>query len=188
MSALHLPSLAAIKGVDDLEVRFYAMIGACISLVAAVEHDLFDLYVDASGFSALEAAPVFYRYVKFSHKRDTADGAITAALAGHSLLKKWESLLEDVQALVGDGAPRNLLGHNGVSTDLFVQAAPDGESADVFERFTVNQNANIVLAGMRPARTETISTLEIYAQRLITLRLRLTRFAAPLRQACGRSR
>lgn len=186
MAQIHLPDLAAIYRVEDLEVRFYATVGACISLVAAVEHDLFDLYMDASGLTPEQSAPVFYRFVKFSHKRDTADAAIRVALARNNLLTTWERLLHDVQALAGEDAARNVLGHNSVNTELEVKLTPEG--ADVYERFVVDQNANQVLARMRRPRREDLNTLENYAQRLVTLRLRLTRFAPRLRKVCGRPR
>jgi hypothetical protein len=184
MALTHLPVLAAILAVEDLGVRFYALTGACISLVAAIEHDLFDLYMDATGLTPEQAAPIFYKHVRFSHKRDTADQAIRESLGKSSLLAKWDVLLRHVQELAGSAAARNLLGHNSVSQQLHVVLRKD--AADVYEQFLVNQNANMVLAGMRDPQQVTLETLEIYAQRLITLRLRLTRFAAPLRKACGR--
>jgi hypothetical protein len=182
----HLPDLAAIYAVKDLGVRFYATVGACISLVAGVEHDLFDLYVDASGQSPDAAARVFYRHVKFSHKRDTVDSAVQAALSENQLLRKWNDLLHHVQQLAGPDAARNVLGHNSVSSELSFAMRKD--VADIYEEFRVNQNANVVLAGLRPERTETLDSLEKYAQQLRTLRLRLIRFGPQLREVCGRPR
>src|SRR5436190_12380163 len=122
----HLPDLQDIDKVEDPSVRFYAIIGACISLVANVEHALFGLYVDASGLSEADAASVYYRHVRFSHKRNTVDAAVRAVLAKHSLGAKWDELLRSTQDLCGDGAARNLLGHNAVSDVLSVVPTKSG--------------------------------------------------------------
>src|SRR5438067_6738397 len=107
-----IPDLQAIDDVTDPSVRFYAIIGACITAVAGVERALFRCYAAASDLSERDAASNFYRDIRFRHKRDTVDAAARQALADDpGLVRRWQELIRRVQELLGPKGTRNLLGH-----------------------------------------------------------------------------
>jgi len=186
----HIPNLMAIDAVEDPAVRLYAIIGASISLAAAVEHAMFEVYVVASDQDEAAAAPIFYRHVRFSHKRDVTDDAVRRLLplkANPHLSGRWDELVQHAQDLLGSDTARNLVGHNAVSSDLAIELDENDAFLDAIAEFEVNQNHHMVRAGLRPSRRVEFDALRFYAQRLITLRLRLSRFAASLREARAES-
>ena len=166
-SRRHSPNLLAIRALTDQEIQFYAILGACVSLVSAVEHGLFECYISASGLLRSDAAAIFYKHVNYTHKRDTVDEAVRTAISSDArLLARWNELLSRAQGLLGPNGARNLLGHNYVqyNIELFI------DDASMFSGFNapikVSQNTAIVDANIRPKRDETFESLYNYAQTL----------------------
>lgn len=191
----HLPDIIAIRKVLDPEIQFYAIIGACISLVASNDHALFECYLAASGLPQGDAAKEFYRYAaNFDRKRGLADTAIKGAVASRfALSKRWDELQLRAQQYLGPLGARNLLAHNPVLMELtfFIpdEKLTDGTSGEfrLDAEFSISQHPTLVSSGMRPGRTEAFEELASYALGLLGLCLSLRKFAIRLRAACGRS-
>lgn len=153
-----------IEALDD-GVAIYALVGLCISEAAEIEWFLFECYLKASGMELGDAIAVFYKFVKFAWKRDKADAALKAYLSGKRLAE-WNELLQQIQEVCGPDGARNLVGHNPPRYSIYAVDTGDSEkllTADVIE---VSQNENLVMAGLRPARTETRETLSGHARKL----------------------
>jgi hypothetical protein len=182
-----IPDLQAIDDVADPSVRFYAIIGACITSVSCVEHALFRCYVAASGLSEKDAAEVYYRRTQFTYKRDIVDGAVREALVNHSALPRWQEMVRRAEELLGPQGTRNLLGHNVVGTEYFVEDHDPSEEIKILVDHHVSQNPAVVSAGIRPERREEYDSLVVYARKVIGLGLSLSNWPYSIRKACGRS-
>ncbi len=178
------PDLKAIGETADFNVQFYAIIGAATSLAAELEFDLFGLYQEASGLEPQAAAQIFYRYVKFSHKRDTTDEAMRA-LGPRATELDWSETLQMLNDVGGDGTARNLIGHNRPKQD--VRVVLNGDAAEVFVENFVEQNEYLVSAARRAPQRETYSSLMAYCERAIVCANRLRRHGYLLRRAKERS-
>ena len=181
----HFPNVTAIRAVEQDDIRFYAIVGACVSLVSAVEFGLFECYVAATGQAEKDAAIVFYRFNQYTHKRDVVDGAIRA-IPNPSIAKQWDKLLIIVQSLLGPDGPRNLLAHNFISGDALVTFDDDTKQVGVQIQFSTEQNAAQIAAGTRSKRSEDFESLATFASRLVGVRISLRKFNSRLRVACGR--
>ena len=183
-----IPDLQAIDDVADPSVRFYAIIGACITTVSGVEHALFRCYVAASGLSEKDAARIYYGRAQFTHKRDTVDAAVREALVNHPALVRWDEIIRRAQELLGPQGTRNLLGHNLVGTEYGLGESDDpSEEIKIFVDHHVSQNSAVVAAGIRPERREEYESLVVYARKVIALGISLSNWPYRLREACGRS-
>jgi hypothetical protein len=183
----HLPDIDAVRAVSAPDIRFYAIVGACVSLVSTVERSLFDCYAIASGKSDADCAAEFYKYVRYEHKRCVVDLAIRSNCSDPSILRRWDNLLNVVDNLLGPNGARNLVAHNVVDLrlTLFFSEPSFEDLATEFE-FSTSQNNLLVLLKRRAARTEDFESLAEYATRLKGLKLSLVRFSSRLRKACGR--
>lgn len=184
----HSPNLLAIRAVPDPEIQFYAILGACISLVSTVEHCLFECYVKASGLPEAGAAVDFFKYVSFKHKRNMADNAVRAAVAGDTqLLNRWDELLSRIQHLLGPTGARNLLAHNSVVYS--VELCVDEGTGDIsFEMpIKVSQGQAAVDANLRAARDETFESLYDYAQILVGICPTIRKFSDRVEKARAKS-
>lgn len=174
------PDLEAIDKTADFNVQFYAIIGAATSLAAELEHDLFGLYQEASGLGAEEAAGIFYRYVKFSHKRDRADEAMKA-LGPSATELDWAETLTMLNDVGGDGTARNLVGHNRPRQLAHLLVKDD--AVEVFVENYVEQNEHLVRAERRRPQRETYDSLMAYCKRAIICANRVRCHGYQLRQA-----
>lgn len=174
------PDLKAIQQTADFNVQFYAIIGAATSLAAELEFDLFGLYQEASGLETHAAAEIFYKYVKFSHKRDAADQAMRA-LGPSATELDWSETLQMMNEVGGDGTARNLVGHNRPKQSVWV--VRNGDRADVFAENYVEQNEHLVSAERRKPQRETYESLLAYCERAIVCANRLRCHGYQLRRA-----
>jgi len=177
---IHFPDLLAIRSVPNQETRLYALSGAAISLAAAGEMSLFELYRSASAEDGKTAAVAFYRYTRFQHKRDLAEGAVRKFMVGRDGLREWDNMVNDVQRLLGDSA-RNLVGHNPVQSTVELLLTKDGSFADIATRVFVEQNPIQVELSMRCPSTADEEILFTYCHHTITLCIRLRRLVERIR-------
>ncbi|MDZ4365086.1 hypothetical protein [Brevundimonas sp.] len=177
------PDLKAIDATADFNVQLYAIIGAATSLAVETEAEMFNVYVSASGLEHEDAAAIFYRFVKFSHKRDTMEKAVKAALQRHAIDNDWPGLLAEVNSLGGDGAARNLISHNKPVSQITVTLDKERDAADVFIRNYIDQNQYLVAAERRKPQQEDYGTLYRYCEWSVVCANRLRHFARQLRIA-----
>jgi hypothetical protein len=119
LSHPHLPDLHAIRSSDNQEMRFYAIVGAVISLGGALEVACFEIFRHALGLSEKHGASIFYKVESPSGRRDTAEAAMSAHLEGRPTeLKEWNVLFARIKGLTGRVSDRNLLGHNIVHREF----------------------------------------------------------------------
>lgn len=175
------PDLEAIDKTEDLNVQFYAAIGAATSLAAALERELFTAYLAASGLESPAAAEIFYRHITFAHKRNTADKAIREAISTFDIALDWPKILEQLNGLCGDGTARNLIGHNVVRQQVTSRLIDD--AVDVFVANYVEQNEHLVAAAKRPAQKATYANLFTYCQDADVCLSRLRYVGSQLRKA-----
>lgn len=177
------PDLKAIDATADFNVQFYAIIGAATSLAVETESEMFNVYVSASGLERQAAADTFYRYVGFSHKRETMEKAVKALLQVTPVKFDWTSLIAEVNALGGDGAARNLIGHNRPKSTVISKLNEARDAFDVFIKNYIDQNEYLVAAERRRPQQETYASLLAYCERSVMCADRLRYFAHLLRQA-----
>lgn len=166
------PDLESIDATADLNVQFYAIIGAATSLAADLEAGLFSLYLDASGIDAAEAAKGFYRHVRFTHKRDLADLAVRAV--GSDATEAgfdWDETLERLNAIGGDGTARNLIGHNSPKHSITLSVVEN--TVEVFVQNYVEQNQHLVATQARRPQRETYESLLTYCKAAVVCANRL---------------
>jgi hypothetical protein len=117
MADQHVPDLNAIRTLPNPEIKFYATIGAVISLGAALELAYFDVFEKATKLNQTMAASIFYEVKNTSARRDIADSAMRVALHGHPELPAWADLYKQITGVTGGSGERNLLGHNVVKKE-----------------------------------------------------------------------
>jgi hypothetical protein len=172
---LELGILGKVDEVADPAMRFYTLIGLCISTSAEIEHRLFDCYrTTVSDLDHKAAAEVFYKYVKFSHRRDLADEAVRSAFTNSATLGVWDKVISEIQSVCGPDGARNLVGHNPLSYNIYKDK--DDEGGDLVVELAVNQNFNAVIAGKRRPAKHTFKTLRAYAYALLGAEMRLLGF------------
>lgn len=178
---LEIGVLGKVDQISDEGMRFYALIGLCVSTGAAIEHLLFHCYRVTCGLDRKSAAENFYKYVQFKPRRDLADGAVQAALKDGPLLETWKDLLSEIQEVCGGDKARNLISHNPLELDVFVRLKPDGtpdfeDNSSLYTELAVNQSHGAVLGrGRRPDR-HTAKSLREYAYAILGAELRLSEF------------
>ncbi len=124
MPAPHIPSFDAIDDVKDTTVQFYAIIGVLVSLSAALELILFDLFVYGTGMPEEKAALIFYRVRSEEAHEGMTDAAVRSALSGHSaLLMEWKALFKRMGPASDPARYRNLVAHNPVRKTIFLSQA-----------------------------------------------------------------
>jgi hypothetical protein len=186
MTTHHLPDLEAINAVTNREVRFYAMLGALVSVTAAVELVLFDVFEKAAGLPQGMAAKIFYGTNSTGARRDIALAAMTEHLAGKSEVAEWTGLSGRIVAATGNSADRHLVAHNpvGMAMEMIeiglgtyhddlgtIQVVgPPGTVAQVSRReFSVTQDAIQILARKRKADEVDFQALTGSCKAAITL-------------------
>lgn len=176
------PDLNAIEATADLNVQFYAAIGAATSLAAEMEAELFRLYHSATGLSPEAASDLFHRSVAFKHKRDLAAAAVREA-APEALRDEWAATVEDISKLGGQGTARNLIGHNPAHCTVHTRL--NGDGVDVFVNIFVEQNPHQVSSGRRPQQRASYPALMDYCRDTVMCVNRIRRFGYLLREARG---
>ena len=161
---LQLGILGKIREIEDDSMKFYALIGLCVSTAAAIEHHLFDCFFATSGKHRTLAASEFYKGVQFKPKLDMADASVRAVLASPSVLKYWDEIVSEIRAHCGGEAARNLVSHNALAANVYIRKNSDGTpdldgGSALYMELAVNQNFNQVLAGRRAPAKQTFDSL-----------------------------
>jgi hypothetical protein len=126
MATPHIPDLVSILALPNQEIKFYAIIGAVISLGAGLELAYFDVFEKATGLDRKMAASIFYGVRNTSTRRDIADKAMRCALDGRQELTEWAALFGRILTITGNAGERNLAGHNVVKTEITDTLMPTG--------------------------------------------------------------
>lgn len=185
----HIPDLAALRALPNHEVRFYATVGAAISLAAALELTFIDIFHAATGLDRALAAKIMYQNRNASYRRDAADAAMRHKLRSDTRLQSWEALAKRIVAATGNSGARNLVGHTTVSHHVIeghllggapLGAAPLGGSVVLGEHFYVEQDADRILAGIEKPRSEDFNSLIAYCNELIDLLSSVDAFLAQI--------
>ena len=170
-------------------VRAYALNGMAITYANEIEDTMFWCYVAASGKSWEDAADSFYERVKFSCKQDKTDKAVTERVAGTEHAAAWKDLNKRIQGLLGQGnSLRNLVGHNKVSTNIYIphDQTPDDENVVIHVLQEVSQKRAMVERQKRQKVKVGTAQLAVYCEDLVSLYLDLEGFAETALQ-CGHS-
>jgi hypothetical protein len=123
MAAPHIPDLDAIRGIKNPEIKFYAVVGALISLDARLESAYFHVFEKATQLKQSAAAAVFYKIKGTLKRRERTDAAMRKKLAGRPELTEWTALYTQMKSR---GGHRNLVGHNVVQKEVTHKLAPSG--------------------------------------------------------------
>jgi hypothetical protein len=115
MATPHIPDLDSIRALPNQEIKFYAIIGAVISLGAGLELAYFDVFEKATSLDRKMAASIFYEVRNTSTRRDIADKAMHCALDGRQELTEWAALFVRILTVTGNAGERNLAGHSVVT-------------------------------------------------------------------------
>ena len=174
--------LGKVDAISDDGMRFYALVGLCVSTAAAIEHHLFDCFRSTSGKSQKRAAEEFYKNVFFDRKRKLANASVRAALINSSAsLRIWDEIISEVQQVCGPDGARNLVSHNPLTKYIMIRRKRDGspdmiDGSALYAELAVRQNLNVVLTGKRRPAKQTFSALKNYAYALCGGRARLAHF------------
>lgn len=173
--------LGKVDEIPDESMRFYALIGLCVSTAAAIEHHMYDCYLSTCGKSERDATKLFYKDVRFAHRRDLTNENVRATLANSTLLPVWDEIICQIQAVCGPDGARNLVSHNPLTRFHFIRKNEDGsprlqQGSALYSDLAVNQNHNITAAGLRPPSNQTFQTLKSYAYDLCSAELRIADF------------
>jgi hypothetical protein len=126
MATPHIPDLDYIRALPNQEVKFYAIIGAVISLGAGLELAYFDVFERATRLDRKMAASLFYEVRNTSTRRDIADKAMHCALDGRQELTEWRALFARILTVTGNAGERNLAGHSVVTKKMTETLKPTG--------------------------------------------------------------
>jgi len=176
MARPHFPNLDAIAELPDSEVRFYAIVGAVISLTSALEHRVVDIFQRALAISEEQAAAMLLGIRASSIQRDLALTAMTFKVSQKpELAAEWQQLAARIVAATGQRGERNVVGHNPVSAHMEMSGAIGGApigalpigGGPVWEFFVHIPPER--LAGDKPPRAVDFQTLMTAAKTLIAL-------------------
>lgn len=171
----HIPDLDALQKLSDKEVQFYSVIGAVVSLAAALDLTYLDLYAKGTGLNSNTAGRILFLAKNSSLQRDMASAAIEAKVADDAaLLGTWRSLRNRLERATGQSGLRHLVAHNTV-TRIEISGAVGGAPIASLavgggseESFHVFQNQQKIVAGYKP-RQAAISNLLDFARELAAL-------------------
>lgn len=172
---LELGILGKIDDIADEAMRFYALIGLCVSTTGEIDRHMYRCYVNAGALPEKDAAEKYYRYVKFSYRRDLTDKAVRAFLKSPATRSRWDERISEVQSVCGPNGARNLIGHNPLVRQMRFRATTE-QNLDVRFEFLVSQSSGAVLSGMRRPETHTLRSLKNYAYDLLGAETRLADF------------
>jgi hypothetical protein len=162
-------------------VRIYALNGMAITYANEIEDTMFWCYLAASGKSWDEAADSFYdpSELSFKSKRNKTDSAVTARVAGTEHHDSWKKLIERIQALLSErNSLRNLIGHNAVSTNVYVPVDQTLENhTTVWVMQEITQKRAMVERLKRPSVKVGDAELSVYCEQLASLYVDLEHFA-----------
>ena len=126
MATPHIPDLVSIRALPNSEIKFYAILGAVMSLGAGLELAYFDVFEKATRLDRKMAASLFYKILNTSTRRDMADVAMRLALDGRQELTEWIALYERIKTVTGQSGERDLAGHSVVKKEMTDTLMPTG--------------------------------------------------------------
>jgi soluble lytic murein transglycosylase-like protein len=184
MQTPHIPNLGDIKSANE-EIRFYALAGAIMSLAAGLELSYFDVFERATKINRDLAASIFYRILNTSTRRDMTNAAVQRALEGKPISSEWSALYERIMKLTGGSSARNLLAHAVIRQEVITKQGPISSSGflglmETAISYRVEQDAALLLAGQREARTADFDSLFAYCEEIISVLSDLHAFVAKL--------
>ncbi len=112
MNRPHIPNLDIIRALPNTEVKFYAIVGAAISLTAALELAFYDIFEKATGLARPMAGKIFYGTTALAARRDIAFAVMDLRLAGREDATEWAKLKIRMLTATGKSADRHLVAHN----------------------------------------------------------------------------
>jgi hypothetical protein len=130
MTTPHIPNLNAIRALPNPEIKFYAIIGAVMSLGAGLELAYFDIFEKATRLDQKMAASIFYKVRNTGTRREIADTAMRLALDGRQELTEWNALSKRIVTVTGGSGERNLAGHSVVTKGMTETLTPTGFGGD----------------------------------------------------------
>lgn len=196
MSSPDTPSLTAIANVEDKQIRFYAIVGATISLTAKLEDLFFQIFYRATGLDNDVIASILFEIKNSSTVRDIVMAAMDSTLKSNknerpnvkNLTREWGQLKSRIISATGNNGARNVVGHNFVSITGFsipgpigsgpIGSGPIGGSIGQNPEFLVEQDSRKVLAGKQKPTQKDFDSLHSYCADLISLETDLRKFLA----------
>jgi hypothetical protein len=166
--------IGKLDEVEGEEARFYAYIGLCVSSAAGIEHTLFQCFNSAAKLTEPDAVKKFYKDVRFQRKRELTDIAVRSIFTNPPITKIWNGIIEEIKDVCGPDGARNLVSHNPLSLDFFINKS-DEDFAPIME-LSVSQNQKLVTAGIRKPERHTLASLRTYSANLTGAYLRLIDF------------
>jgi hypothetical protein len=176
MARSHFPDLDAIAELANTEIRFYAIVGAVVSLTSALEHRLVDIFQKALGIDAEQAKAMLMDIRASSVQRDLALTAMDFKVRSDTQLAgAWSSLRARVTSTTGGGGERNIVSHNPVSSYVAASGALGGAPLGtlplgggiIWEYFV--QVPPERLSGKKPPRSADFNSLTRAARALVSL-------------------
>jgi hypothetical protein len=173
MAKTHPPDLDAIA---NSEIKFYAIVGAVISLTSALEHRIVDIFQKGLAISNEQASAMLADIRASSIQRDLALTAMQFKVrSDQALAAEWESLSTRITSATGQSGKRNVVGHNPVSSYAELSGALGGAplgalpigGGPVWQFFV--QVPSERLSGKKPHRTMDFKTLFDAAKSLAAL-------------------
>jgi hypothetical protein len=181
IAMLEFGILGKIGEIQDDSMKFYALIGLCVSTSAEIEHRLFDSFYATCGKKRKQAADEFYKGLNFEPKLKMADASVQAILADGETLKFWKEIISEVRDHCTGDTVRNLVSHNALALNLYIKTGADGvpdieKGSAVRMELAVHRNSNVVLAGKRPPAKQTLEGLFKFVYAILDAELRLMDF------------
>jgi hypothetical protein len=185
MARSHIPDLDALDRLSDQQSRFYAAIGVVVSLAAAIELTVFDIFKKALALDNKAAGALLFKIRNVTVQRDKAIEAMNSKLAGSPLFASWTSLAERLVVTTGKGGLRHLIAHNAVQREYHgggFMSGPlmSGPFMETREDFLVYQDRQKVIAGVQTAQQANYDSLRAYAETVIALRNDIGDFLAEI--------
>ena len=113
------------------------------------------------------------------------NAAVQRALDGNPILSEWSALCERITKLTGRSSQRNLLAHAVIRQEVITKQGPISSSGflglmETAISYRVEQDAALLLAGQREARTADFDSLFAYCEEIISVLSDLDSFLAKL--------
>jgi hypothetical protein len=127
MARSYTPDLDAIAELANSEVKFYAIVGAVVSLTSALEHRLVDIFQKSLSIGSEQATAMLIDIRASSVQRDLALTAMRFKIEPDETLRtQWADLEGRIKTATGQSGKRNVVGHNPVSTHIAASGAISG--------------------------------------------------------------
>jgi hypothetical protein len=199
MSKPHIPDLAKIDATKNLEVKFYAMTGAIVSLSGMLEGRLFEIFQKGTQLPDVVASTIFFKVLNAAYRHDLAETAVKHRIAGNAALEvEWQRIRKTLSDVTSADGTRNLVAHNVVTRELKWEGLVVNFGDDDYimgppwpvgtmplpgmgiPEFKITQDGTRVRSGARKAQEAQYAELLEHAKRLVALTSELDGFLAKL--------